>query len=100
MKKRTNWWGLSFLTTESLEDAECVIADYPWLLEMYQEIAVYRENPEEVPTMFRDALAVLDTNTMQYMIDEQKQEIEEQKQALEEKDKEIARLQALLAQNK
>lgn len=75
---------LSLLTTESLEDAEQVIGEYPWLLEIYQEIATYREKPEEVLTMFRQALAELDRNTMQYMIDEQEQVLKEQKKELAE----------------
>ena len=31
---------LSLLTTESLKDAEKLIQDYPWLEEIYQEIAM------------------------------------------------------------
>lgn len=83
----TGW--LSFLTTESMEDAENLIADYPWLLEIYQEIASYREKPEEVLTMFSRMLHELDRNTMQYMIDEQKKELEERDKELEERDKQI-----------
>lgn len=83
----TGW--LSFLTTESIEDAERLIVDYPWLLEIYREIASYREKPEEVLSMFSRMLHELDRNTMQYMIDEQKKEIEERDKQIEERDKQI-----------
>ena len=39
---------LFLLTTENLEDAERWIREYPWLEEIYQEIAVLRRKPEEV----------------------------------------------------
>lgn len=83
----TGW--LSFLTTESLEDAEQLIVDYPWLLEIYQEIASYRENPKEALMMFSDALRELDRNTMQYMIDEQMKQMEEQTEILNEQEEKI-----------
>ena len=37
---------LSFLTTEDLKDAETLVKDYPWLEEIYREIAVLRRRPE------------------------------------------------------
>lgn len=90
----TGW--LSFLITESLEDAEKLMGKYPWLQEIYREIASYREKPEETLMMFSQMLREMDRNTMQYMIDEQKKEIEEKDKKIEEKDAEIARLKRLL----
>ncbi len=84
----TGW--LSFLTTESLEDAEQLLVDYPWLTEIYQEIASYRENPREALMMFSDALRELDRNTMLYMIDEQMKQMEEQKEILNEQKERIS----------
>ena len=49
---------LSFLTTENLEDAERLIRNYPWLEEIYQEIAMLRRKPEEVLAMWSDALRI------------------------------------------
>ena len=37
---------LSFVTTEDLKDAETLVKDYPWLEEIYREIAVLRRRPE------------------------------------------------------
>ena len=39
---------LSLLVTENLEEAERLIQDYPWLQEIYEEIAMLRHRPEEV----------------------------------------------------
>ncbi len=67
---------LSLLCTENLADAEKLIQIYPWLEEIYQEIAMLRQNPEEVLNMFSEALRILDENTVKYMIDEMQKEID------------------------
>ena len=94
--EQTAW--LSLLATETPDEAEALAAKYPWLLEIYQEIATLRQNPEEVLGMFSEALRMLDQNTMKYMIDEMKQEIDEQKVALAEKDAALAEKDTALAQ--
>ena len=55
-----------------------LIKDYPWLAEIYEEMESYIQKPEEVLTMFSDALKILDQNTVQYMIEEQAQKREQQ----------------------
>ena len=113
--EQTAW--LSFLLTESIEDAESLMEEYPWLEEVYQELAMLRQRPEEVLGMFSDALKILDRNTVKYMIeeqqkvmDDQRREIDEQKRrllekertlqekdrALQEKEAEIQALKAML----
>ena len=108
---------LSFLLTESMEDAERLETEYPWLEEIYRELAMLRQRPEEVLGMFSDALKILDRNTVKYMIEEQqkvmndqRREIDEQKRrllekertlqekdrALQEKEAEIQALKAML----
>ena len=37
---------LSLLATENLKDAEMPISEYPWLQEIYEEIAMLRHRPE------------------------------------------------------
>ncbi len=75
---------LSLLATERLEDAEKLIQEYPWLEEIYEEIAMLRQNPEEVLSMFSEALRILDRNTVKYMIEELQKEVEEEKKKVEE----------------
>ena len=86
---------LSLLTTENLEDAERWIREYPWLEEIYQEIAVLRRKPEEVLGMWSEALRMLDENSLKYYVDELREQVkkagekaeEEKKKAEEEKQK-------------
>ncbi len=73
------------------------------------DMSEYLYHPEEVVTMFSEALRKLDENTVNYMIDELKKERDEaiaEKNAavskmnatLSEKNDEIARLKAQLAE--
>lgn len=84
---------LSLLTTEDLADAEKWIQEYPWLEEIYQEIAMLRRKPEEVLGMWSEALRMLDENSLKYYVDELKEEVkrvkEEKDAELQEKDAEI-----------
>ena len=87
----TAW--LSLLVTENLEEAERLIQDYPWLQEIYEEIAMLRHRPEEVLGMFSEALRILDQNTVKYMIEELQKQLEDEKAekaaVIKEKDAEI-----------
>ena len=85
--KQTAW--LSLLTTETIEDAEKLITVYPWLEDIYKEIAMLRQKPEEVLHMFSEALKIMDRNTVHYMIEEQQKELEEQLEKLKEQQKEL-----------
>ena len=80
--EQTAW--LTFLLTESIEDAESLMEEYPWLEEVYQELAMLRQRPEEVLGMFSDALKILDRNTVKYMIEEQQKVMDDQRRKLEE----------------
>lgn len=110
-KSQRNAW-LSLLATENMKDAKKVVGEYPWLEEIYEEIAMLRQRPEEVLGMFSEALRILDQNTLKYMIEELQKEQREQKEQqkkleavieekdakLEAKDNEIADLKRLLGQ--
>lgn len=79
---------LCFLSSEKLEDIEKVIEAYPEFEELYRQVFQFRFQTKELISMFSEALAIMDANTVKYM--------EEQQKELEEKDKEIQRLRALL----
>ena len=70
---------------------------YPWLEAIYQDMASYLHKPEEVLTMFSDALKILDHNTVQYMIDEMQNTIDDQKAQLSDKDSQLADKDSQLA---
>ena len=84
----TAW--LSLLATRDTQDLDTILAAYPWLEEIYQDMASYLRKPEEVLTMFSDALKILDHNTVQYMIDEMQNTIDGQKAEIADKDLQIA----------
>ena len=93
-KSEQHAW-LSFLTTEDLKDAETLVKDYPWLEEIYREIAVLRRRPEEVLGMWSDALRILDENTMKLYVEELEEKLQN---ALETNELEKARGQEMLRQ--
>ncbi len=93
--KLAGW--LSLLITEDIEDADENIKLYPWLKEIYEEIAAYRQYPEEVFAMFSDVIRELDRNSMQCILDEQKDEIERNKVVIEKSKEEIAEQKKTIA---
>ncbi len=92
--EQTAW--LSLLTTEDLKDAERVLEEYPWLEEIYEEIAMLRQKPEEVLDMFSEALRILDQNTLKYMIEELQKEVDEVKEQKEQLEAVVDEKQKLL----
>ena len=72
-----------------MEEAEKLVSEYPWLEEIYRELAMLRRKPEEVLGMFSDALKIMDQNTVKYMIDEQQQVMDEQQKKINEQQQEM-----------
>ena len=91
---------LLFLSSDRPEDIMRIIERYPDFREIYEEIAQFQVKPEELVGMYSKALEILDRNTVQYMIEEQKQEIEEQKQEIEERKREIVEQQREIEEHK
>ena len=87
-KSTQNAW-LSLFTSETIEDLERLVAEYPWMTGICQDLADYLYKPEEVLNMFSEALRILDDNTAQYMVDEMKKELQEKDELIAEKDKVI-----------
>ena len=81
-----NGW-ISLLAFESVEEAEHLMQVYPWLVPIYADIAAYQSDPQEVFSMYSEALRIMDQNSMQLMVDEMSQQIEE----LEQENKKITR---------
>jgi hypothetical protein len=68
----------AWLTFFSAQDAPAVlklVEKYPDFLPLYQEIAAFRKNPEELINMYSEALAIMDHNTEIYMLEEAKKEL-------------------------
>ena len=97
---------LSFFCTENIEDAEALCLIYPWLSDIYAEMAQFGRNPEELMSMFSEALREMDRNTVRLMVDDMQEKIELQKQvlaaheeAIAEGEKTIAAQKKILAEN-
>ena len=88
-KDRLTGW-LSFFCTKSTEDAEALCMEYPWLLELYAEMAEFGRKPEELIAMFSEFLREMDRNTIRYMVDDMKEKIEKQAEIIAERDTAIA----------
>lgn len=97
VNNRLNGW-LLFLITDKTEQIDKAIELFPWLKDIYAEIAYYRTNIGGVIDMYSQMIAELDYNSIKYIVDEQKSEIEQQKAQLEEKDNIIAEQGTLLAE--
>ncbi len=96
---------LTFLSVDEPEMIEKLIREYPQFEKYYKEIYELCRNTERVMGMFSEELRELDRNTVQYMIDDmkdeidaQRQELKEQKELLGEKDNEIGAQRKLLNQ--
>ena len=81
-KSTQNAW-LSLFTAESVDDLERLVAEYPWMTEICQDMADYLYKSAEVLNMFSEALRILDDNTAQYMVDEMKKEIQEKDELID-----------------
>ena len=84
--------------TEDLGEAEKLIREYPWLQEIYEEIAMLRRKPEEVLGMFSEALKILDQNTIKYMIEMQQKELEEKEAQLKQRDAVISEKDTVISE--
>jgi hypothetical protein len=92
----TAW--LSLLATEDMSEVEALIEEYPWLEEIYREMAEYMYRPEEVLNMFSEALSILDSNTVRLMIDEMNEKLAEQGEQLAEQKEQLAEQKERLAE--
>ena len=92
-----NAW-LSLLTATTMDDLAALISDYPWMETICMDMSEYLYHPEEVVTMFSEALRKLDENTVNYMIDELKKERDEAVTALAEKNAALAERDATVSE--
>lgn len=70
---------LYFIASDNPEDIRKVVEAYPEFEDIYRQVFQFRYCMEELMGMFSDALRIMDKNTVQYMIELQKEEIEQLK---------------------
>lgn len=83
---------LTFLSSDEPEKMLRLVEAYPEFAECYHDIMEFRKKPEELITMFSEALIQMDRNTVRYMIEENQKELEEQQKKLEEQQQQIVDL--------
>ncbi len=81
---------LTFLSTDEPYKIIELIHKFPEFRLYYDEIFTLRTKPEELMTMFSDALAILDHNTELYMIQELQNEVNEKNAVIADKDAALA----------
>ena len=89
---------LTFLSMDEPEMIAKLIREYPQFEKYYKEIYKLCRNTERVMQMFSEELRELDRNTVQYMIDDMKDEIDAQKETIDAQNKEIEELKRRLAE--
>ena len=92
-----NAW-LSLLTAQSVDDLAALVSDYPWMEAICKDMFEYMYDPEEVITMFSEALRMLDENTVHYMIDELQKERDKAVAALSEKDAALSEKDSVISE--
>ena len=89
---------LYFLGSDNPQHIQRIIEKYPFFKELYKDIIDLRYHPKELITMFSESLRILDSNTIDFMIDNLKQTIAEKDSQLAEKDITIAEQDSQLAE--
>ena len=87
-----------FLGSDDPEDIIRLIEKHPDFKAMYQQIYDICRNVEDMMGLFSEELAILDENTVKYMMDEMQEEIDKQKAELEQGRAELAQINAELNQ--
>ena len=110
LRNKLEAW-LAFIASDRPEDILEVVRAFPEFLELYKEVFAFRYQQRELISMYSKALSILDANTVEYMVEQQRKEIleltevlkdkdralEDKDKALEAQKKELDRLRALLA---
>ena len=99
LRNKLEAW-LAFIASDRPEDIMEVIRAYPEFQEPYKEVFAFRYQQRELISMYSKALAILDANTVEYMVEQQRKEILELKEALKDKDKALEAQQKELEQLK
>ena len=88
IKNEVEAW-LTFLSTDEPARITSLIEEYPKFKPMYEDIYRLCRNTEEVMRMFSEELAILDKNTVEYMIDEMQEELDRRASEIAEKDNQL-----------
>ena len=85
---------LAFLSVDEPERIVELIEVYPEFEPLYKEVYGMCRNMEDFMGIFSEELAILDKNTVDYMIDEMQDKIDEQKETINDLEDKLARQQS------
>ena len=89
---------LYFLGSDEPKDINRIIGKYTYFEELYQEIIYFRYHPKELVGMYSEALAILDRNTVEFMLDDMKKEADDLRLDLNKQEARVAAMNAELSQ--
>ncbi len=89
---------LYFLSSDNPLHIQRITEKYPFFKTLYQEIINFRYHPKELITMYSEALAILDRNTVNLMIDDMKKELEKLSADLAQKQATMDEMNVALSQ--
>ncbi len=87
---------LYFLGSDEPKDINRIIEKYPFFKELYQEIVYFRYHPKELVGMYSEALAILDRNTVEFMLDDMKKQADDLRLDLNKQEARVAEMGAEL----
>lgn len=85
---------LTFLSVDEPEIIVELLKAYPEFQALYREVYEICRNMEDIMGLFSEELAILDKNTVDYMIDEMQETIDGQKETINEQKEMIDELKA------
>lgn len=68
---------LTFLSSEDISEISELVRNFPMFLPIYQEIAEFAQKPEELMSMFSEALYIMDKNMERLMVEEMKEKLKD-----------------------
>ncbi len=89
---------LYFLGSDNPAHIQRVLDKYPAFEELYKEIINFRFHPKELIDMYSEALAIMDRNTINLMIDDMKEKLKEMENELEAKHTTIVEMDNTIAE--
>lgn len=80
---------LTLIASDDMKRIREVLQAYPEFGEIYYQVFQFRRNIEELMDLYSEALKILDSNTVKYMVEQQQEEMERKEKELRSKDQEL-----------
>lgn len=87
-----------FIASDEPHHIKQIVEKYPFFQELYHEIINFRYHPKELISMYSEALAIMDRNTVKLMIDEMKEECESLTKEKSQMETEISHMKTEISQ--